>query len=138
MKIIIVDDQESSKNSLAGFLVMKGYACIGASNGVEALRKLENEAVNVVITDLNMPAMNGIDLLKALNENYPKVRVIITTGYPTMENAIEAVNNGAYAYFTKPVDVKSLCNRLYKLENKLKKEIRCPFTGRKDIIGSQQ
>lgn len=138
MKIIVVDDQESSKNSLTGFLVFKGYVCIMASNGAEALRKLENESVNVVITDINMPGMDGMKLLKALNENYPKVRVIITTGYPSMENAIEAVNNGAYAFFTKPVDVKSLCSRLYELESELKKEISCPFTGRKKLIGSHQ
>jgi DNA-binding NtrC family response regulator len=103
-RILIVDDEENVLALCQTILQKRGYEVECASTAEEALDRLETELFDVVITDLKMPGMSGLDLLtkaKALN---PFVPVIMLTGFGTVHSAVEAMKEGAYDYLIKPVD----------------------------------
>ncbi len=115
--ILIVDDEESIrvllKELLKGLLAtpeVKNWSDLGitrlltASDGREALASLEREEIALAIVDINLPGINGIQLLAQIKEQSPETEVIILTGYASLETAIEAVRSGAYDYITKPFD----------------------------------
>ena len=93
-------------------------------NGREAIKKSESTAYNVALIDIRLPDMEGTELLTSMKDTVPKVRKIIITGYPSMQNAIDAVNRNADAYLVKPVDVDKLLElvrRQLKLQEAEKK-----------------
>lgn len=105
MNILIVDDEKDILTSLSIYITRMGNCCKTATSGAEALVLLNKEQVDVVVTDFNMPVMNGIELLKIIRKLHPLTDVIILTGFAEIENAIDAVNLGAYAFFRKPLDM---------------------------------
>jgi DNA-binding NtrC family response regulator len=107
-RILIVDDDESVRNSLAAILRDEGYTVDLAVNGSEAILKTESTAYDVALIDMRLPDMEGIELLTRMKDTVPKVRKIIVTGFPSLQNAIEAVNRKADAYTIKPVEVDKL------------------------------
>ena len=102
-KVLVVDDDPVVGKSFNRVLSGKGYAVITASNGQEALTKLEAEDYDVVFTDIKMPGMSGLEMAERVKERRPWMPVVIVTGYPTIETAKEAVRQGAYDYLAKPV-----------------------------------
>jgi DNA-binding NtrC family response regulator len=118
-RILIIDDEESIRKSLAGVLQEKGYVVDTAENGKEAAEKSKTSLYNLALIDIRLPDMDGVQLLTAIKETIPKTVKIIITGYPSLENAIEAVNKGADAYITKPFDMNKL---LDIIEEHLKKQ----------------
>ncbi len=108
MKIIVVDDDDIIRAALCDYLSREGYGCTVVPSGEAALATLAREKAEVVITDYNMLGMNGIELLKVLRAQHPQTQVIIMTGFADTENAIAALNNGAYAYFRKPLNLEEL------------------------------
>jgi DNA-binding NtrC family response regulator len=111
-RILVVDDDENIRNSLAIILRAEGYTVDLVVNGSEAIQKTESTAYNVALIDMRLPDMEGTKLLTGMKDTVPKIRKIIITGYPSMQNAIEAVNRKADAYIVKPVDVEQLLNTL--------------------------
>ena len=107
-RILIADDQEASRKGLAALVATWGYEVDDAGDGEEALAKAIEENPAVVITDLVMPKMDGLGLLKALQAELPFTMVIILTAHGTIETAVGATKDGAYDYLTKPVDVARL------------------------------
>jgi DNA-binding NtrC family response regulator len=107
-RILVIDDDESIRNSLAAILRDEGYEVDVASNGREALQKSEETIYNLALIDIKLPDMEGIDILIRMKDTVPKVRKIIRTGFPSVQNAIEAVNRKADAYLVKPVEVEKL------------------------------
>jgi len=107
-RILVVDDDESIRNSLAAILRDEGYEVDVASNGREALQKSEETIYNLALIDIKLPDMEGIDILIRMKDTVPKVRKIMMTGFPSVQNAIEAVNRKADAYLLKPVEVEKL------------------------------
>jgi DNA-binding NtrC family response regulator len=107
-----VDDDESIRNSLATILRDEGYKVDLAMSGSEAIKKTESTPYNAALIDIRLPDMEGIELLTRMKDTVPKVRKIIITGYPSMKNAVEAVNKKADAYVLKPVDVKKLLDTI--------------------------
>ncbi|HEY7037198.1 MAG TPA: sigma-54 dependent transcriptional regulator [Methylomirabilota bacterium] len=103
--ILIVDDEEDSRSALQTILGTWGYATDGASEGREALQKASTMRPSLVITDLVMPDMDGLALLDALQQELPRVPVIILTGQASVDTAVSAMRQGAYDYLTKPVDL---------------------------------
>jgi DNA-binding NtrC family response regulator len=91
-----------------------GYSCESERNPEVALRKYETGDFDVVITDLKMPGMNGLELLDKINEFNPNAKVIIVTGYGDFESKKVAVEKKAYGFFTKPLDMKSFIQYLEK------------------------
>ena len=107
-RILIVDDDESLRWVTGVQLEQAGYEVSSAADGHQALEAIEASAPDLVITDLKMPGMSGLDLLKRIREGYPEVIVLVATAYATVETAVDAMRAGAYDYITKPVNVQEL------------------------------
>lgn len=106
--ILIVDDEEGLREGLSKLLEGEGYAVIAAETGEEALQILQQSHIDLVLTDMRMPGMDGIELLKKIRERYGELGVIILTGYGQIESYIEAMNFGAIEYVSKPFKVNEL------------------------------
>ncbi len=100
-KILVVDDNESVRKVLATTLAEE-YVVDTAENGKEAIEKSNTKVYNLALIDIRLPDMEGIELLTKLKDTIPKMRKIIITGYPKLQNAIDAVNRGADVYILKP------------------------------------
>lgn len=126
-KVLVVDDEVNERTGLAELLTGWGYQTEMAADGEEALEKIAAFNPEVVISDLRMPRMGGMDLLKRLHEENPAASFIILTGQGTIEEAVEATKLGAYNFLEKPVDAKrlriELRNCLERNENKQSLEI---------------
>ncbi len=107
-RILIVDDDESIRNTVKIILEDEGYNVDVASTGYEAIKMTEKTAYNIALLDIRLPDMEGVELLKLMKDNVPRTRKIMVTGYPSMQNAITALNKNADAYLIKPVDVEKL------------------------------
>jgi len=130
--ILIVDDEPLVRSSLSELLTISGFTVSTVSNGKEALEILKSYTADIVITDMKMPEMDGIQLLKKIKSSHPETPVILISGYGSIENAVEAMKEGAYDYITKPIvdsEIKIVIDRLMKQrqlqeENiKLKKQL---------------
>jgi DNA-binding NtrC family response regulator len=108
VRILIVDDDETIRKSLSTVLKEKGYLIDTAESGREAISKSEKDAYNLALIDIRLPDMDGVQLLTAMKETTPKMVKIIITGYPSLQNAIEAVNRGADGYIVKPIKMDEL------------------------------
>jgi DNA-binding NtrC family response regulator len=102
-KLLVVDDDSLIRRSLGEMLRREGYAVVEAAGGAEALKLAGTAAPNLVITDFNMPEIDGLQLLRELRAKKPDLPVILVTGYGTVEQAVEAMKNGAYDYVSKPI-----------------------------------
>lgn len=122
-KILIIDDEESIRKSLAAVLEEKGYLVDMAENGQVAVEKSKTKAYNLALIDIRLPGMEGTDLLTAIKENTPDMVGIIVTGYPSLQNAIEAVNKGADGYIVKPFAIDVLLD-MVKKHLKIQQETR--------------
>ena len=94
--ILVADDEKNIREGLGAYLELDGYDAILASDGKEAIQEIERSGVDLLITDLRMPALSGGELLKIVASRYPSIPVIVLTGHGTVEDAVEAMRNGAY------------------------------------------
>jgi DNA-binding NtrC family response regulator len=108
IKILVIDDDPEIRVTLEALLSAEGYFVEVAETGMEAIRKTQEKWFNIALIDINLPDINGIQLLTMLREGRPKMRKIIVTGFPTLPNAVEAVNKQANAYMIKPVDLPQM------------------------------
>ena len=102
-KLLLVDDDPLIRRSLAEVLRLEGYETFEAQSGADALRVLDDIEVDLVVTDFNMPEVDGLELLRELRQRMPDVPVILVTGYGTVEQAVEAMKAGAFDYVSKPI-----------------------------------
>ncbi|MCL4437232.1 MAG: response regulator [Thaumarchaeota archaeon] len=107
-RILIVDDDKTILTSFSEILQSKGYSIDTAENGTEALAKTDKAFYNLVLLDIKLPDMEGIDLLNSIKETSPKMMKIVISGYASLENSVAALNRGADAYLIKPVDPEEL------------------------------
>ena len=107
-KILVIDDEDIVRLSCSRSLVPEGYELKMAKNGPEGLKMLEEEAFDLVLTDLKMPNMDGIEVLGTIKTKWPKTDVVIVTGYQTVETAVKAIKLGAFDYIEKPFTPDSL------------------------------
>ena len=109
MKILVVDDEQDIRQSLSGFIEKLGHEVIGAGDGSSALNKFHQAQPNLIITDIRMPGMDGLELLRRIKHiERSSVDVIVITGHGDMENAIQALKFGAFDYLQKPINVREL------------------------------
>ena len=108
--ILIVDDELSMREFLAILLEKAGYTSLAAANGKDALRILEKEQIDLIISDIRMPSMNGLDLLAATKKIDSNLPVVMITAYASPEDAVAAMKNGAYDYITKPFKLDEIRN----------------------------
>jgi len=113
-KILIVDDELNMRLVLSAMLKKEGFEISSASNGREALQILQTNNIDVVITDLKMPDIDGMELLTVISDRYPEIPVIMITAHGTIATAVEALKKGAFDYITKPFDLDDLKNIISK------------------------
>jgi DNA-binding NtrC family response regulator len=101
--ILVIDDDKIILDSLCEFLTLEGFQTSGAETLKGALAKLEQEHYSLVITDVNLPDGDGLELLDIIRENNPQTVTLVITGYGTIESAVKAIKQGAYDYLTKPI-----------------------------------
>lgn len=118
-RIIVIDDDESIREMLSTILEEEGYSVDTAESGKEALLKTNAAFYNLALIDIRLLDMEGTELLVRIKDTVPKMRKIIITGYPTVHNAIEAVNRNADAYLVKPFDMSKA---LFVIRDQLKKQ----------------
>lgn len=114
-KILVVDDEENARIGLSKLLSQEGFDVDSVANGHEALEFLRKEKVNLVISDIKMPEMNGLAFLKELSRNFPSTHVIMITAYGGVESYLEAMNLGAFEYIHKPVKLDELKSVMKKI-----------------------
>ncbi len=114
-RLLVVDDEDTIRESLALVLKNRGYDVQTASNGVEALEKITASSFDVVISDIEMPQMTGIELLQQALPRAPQTFFIIATAFASVETAIDALREGAYDYLTKPLNYNDLFARVEKI-----------------------
>ena len=103
-KILIVDDEKPIRDSLKLILDEEGYSTNVASDGEDALQRLQEDVYDVVITDIKMPRMDGMQLLESASKISPETFFIIMTAYASVKTAIDSLRQGAYDYLIKPVE----------------------------------
>ena len=112
--ILIVDDEKNYPTIIGEILQEEGYTSLTASSGMEALDILNNELIDLVLTDVKMPGMGGIQLLEKIKEIKPDIPVIIMTAYGSVEKAVEAMHKGAYTFILKPFENQTLIAHIAK------------------------
>jgi DNA-binding NtrC family response regulator len=144
--ILLVDDQSSMRLTLTALLKQAGHTLMQAATGDDALKKLADNDFDIVITDLKLDTIGGLDILKAAKTNNPQTEVIVLTGYGSIETAVEAMKSGAIDYLTKPVDSEELQlaveramerQRLKSEVTRLRAVVEQKFTAR-DIVASSE
>jgi ATP-dependent Lon protease len=119
-RILVVDDEKIALRKLDQTLKKEGYSVVTANNGEEAFRKLESSDFDLVITDLKMDKIDGIDVLEKTKSKYPDALVIMMTGYSDVETAVDAMRKGAFNYIEKPLSLETVRTVVRQaLENKL-------------------
>ena len=141
-RLLVVDDEKTALANLEHVLAKEGYEVMATQSGPTALKLLEKEEFSVVLTDLRMPKVDGMEILERCHELYPDTEVIMITGYATVDSAIEAMKKGAYHYIAKPYrldEVRKVVaeavekNRLKKENLELRKKLE-RFQGDVEII----
>lgn len=110
--ILVVEDEAGTRSTLCGILEDSGYRVVGLGKGADALKIMKKGPSDIVIVDIKLPDVSGLEILEMAKEINPEAAVIITTGYASVETAVEAVNQGAYAYFVKPVNPDEIKNTI--------------------------
>jgi len=114
--ILVVEDDKAILKGLKGILQSEDYGVDTAETGQEALQKFQKKFFNLALLDIKLPDVDGTELLKIMHKNQPEMMKIMVTGYPSLENAVIALNQGADAYIIKPVKPEKL---LDLIEDKL-------------------
>lgn len=114
IKILLVDDEQEFVNTLSERIQMREIGANVALNGEQALEFVDNEVPDVMVLDLRMPGIDGIEVLRRVKKQYPKVQVIILTGHGSEKDEEEAKRLGAFDYLQKPVEVDTLVTRIRK------------------------
>ena len=124
-RILIVDDEEAICSILTQRLTKEGYSCLTASNGVEALNLFYKDAISLIISDIEMPEMDGIELLRRVKAINTNISIVMMAGYSQIEMAVEAMRLGAYDSIVKPVnlDLVVLSVRRVLEKNRLSEEL---------------
>jgi DNA-binding NtrC family response regulator len=123
-RILVVDDDENIRKVEVAILEDKSYIVESVGTAKEAIEKSKRKFYNVALIDIRLPDMEGIELLTKFRETTPKIRKIIVTGYPTLQNAVDAVNKGADAYIVKPFDVEKVLKTIQQQLSKQEEERR--------------
>ena len=117
-KVLIIDDEQEFTEALAERMTNRGMTVSTSSSAVEGLKNVEEKSFDVVVLDLQMPEMDGIETLKILKKKRPELQVILLTGHATVEKGIEAMKLGAMDLLEKPADVTTLTEKIKKAQAK--------------------
>lgn len=117
-QLLIVDDEQRFLKTTKALLEKKDCTVFIAANGLDAMEILENERIEVVILDVKMPGLDGVEVLRRIKQRYPLIEVIMLTGHSTTESAVEGLKLGAFDYLMKPCDISVLLEKVKHAHNK--------------------
>ena len=117
-KVLIIDDEQEFTQALAERMTNRGMTVSTSSSAIEGLKNVEEKSFDVVVLDLQMPEMDGIETLKILKKKKPELQVILLTGHATVEKGIEAMKLGAMDLLEKPADLTTLTEKIKKAQAK--------------------
>jgi len=115
MKILVVDDEEGARELFNTILTDEGYDVTLADNGADALTRMQGDVYDLVVTDIKMPGMDGLQLLQELRKTGSKADVIMVTAYGEVESYLKAMSLGAAEYINKPIRIKELKRIVHKV-----------------------
>ncbi len=121
VQVLLVDDERHFREILAKRLVQRGITTLEASGGEDALKLLEKNAIDVIVLDVKMPGMNGIETLRLVKEKYPSIEVIMLTGHASTRDGVDGIKSGAFDYLTKPVEFEQLLRKIRQAEHKIRR-----------------
>jgi two-component system, NtrC family, sensor kinase len=121
MNVLLVDDEKHFREILVKRLAQRGIVASQASDGEEALRLLEKKPVDVIVMDVKMPRMNGIETLRHVKERYPATEVIMLTGHASTRDGVDGIKSGAFDYLTKPIEFEQLLRKIRQAQNKIRR-----------------
>ena len=123
IRLLLVDDEDNFRQTLFKRLAKRGLIVDQAANGNECLSILQNQAMDVVVLDVKMPGISGIEVLKQIKDHYPKIEVILLTGHATTADGVEGIKLGAFDYLSKPIELEHLyfkiiqaCDKIQRIE----------------------
>ena len=114
-RLLLVDDEAVFREAFAEILRAEGYECATAANGEEALERLQSVAFDMALLDINMPGMDGVELLGRVRDYYPQTLVVMVTAHGTLDSVLEAMRQGAVDYLSKPIEFDEALNRIRNL-----------------------
>lgn len=137
--ILVVDDDTEVRETLSSVLLDEGYLVEAVKSGKEAIRASETAYFDVALIDMELPDMKGIEILRRLKEKQPGMVRIIITGFPSLENAVKAVNEGAHGYVLKPFSMAELLKMIRKrLDEKATEYLHMRTEMEKNTVFSEQ
>ncbi len=119
LSVLVVDDEVEFLETLVKRLKKRKLAVVGVTGGEAALERLQESPTDIVVLDVKMPGMSGLDALREIKKRHPRIEVIMLTGHASMEVAIEGMDIGAFDYLMKPIDIDEL---LYKIQDAYKRK----------------
>lgn len=131
-KVLLVDDEEEFVETLAERMRIRGMEVSTTNSGADALKLVDDEAFDVVVLDLKMPGIDGLEALKRIKRRRPDIQVVLLTGHATVEKGVEAIKEGAIEFLEKPIELASLTETIHKakatkmvlVENETKERIK--------------
>jgi two-component system OmpR family response regulator len=117
-RVLVVDDEEDFLETLVNRLRRRGVHAQGALSGPQALEAMEGEIFDVVVLDVRMPGMDGLEVLKELKNKWPFVEVIMLTGHGSVESGIQGMRLGAFDYVMKPADLEDLLEKISQAQER--------------------
>lgn len=118
IKLLIIDDEVEFASTLCQRLCLRGFEAVDVHSGTEGLVRVEEMLPDVVILDLKMPDVSGLDILADIKEREPDIEVIMVTGHGSSASGIKAMENGAFDYIMKPVDLGELLEKINQAAEK--------------------
>jgi DNA-binding NtrC family response regulator len=112
VRVLFVDDEEELVSAVVERLDIRGIQATGATNGLDALKKVEEKEYDVVVLDVRMPGLGGLDVIRQLKRSHPKLEVILLSGHGSKDYVEEGLSLGAFDYLQKPVDIDELVDIL--------------------------
>ena len=122
MRILVLDDNDENVEILADTLRSEGHDVEEYTSPNEAMKCFHGGDFGVVISDIKMPEMDGLEVLEMVKQHNPDTYVILVTGFACMENSIDALNKGAYRFFRKPLDIREIISALRDIEIEMKRK----------------
>ncbi|MCD6306370.1 MAG: response regulator [Deltaproteobacteria bacterium] len=122
IRILLVDDEEDFRQTVAKRLAKRGMHVRQASNGENCLSMLEKEPVDIVVLDVKMPGMDGIEALRHIKERHPRTQVIMLTGHACAQDGVEGIKRGAFDYLSKPIELEHLLTKINQAYDKIIRE----------------
>ncbi len=122
IRLLLVDDEEGFRETISKRMARRGINPEHAGNGEECFAILGQKEIDVVVLDVKMPGMSGIEVLDRIKERYPRTEVILLTGHATTSDGVDGIKTGAFDYLTKPVELDHLLGKIKQAYDKIQRQ----------------